>query len=163
MALACYLSGQGTGGDTDLWVIMLWKDVCIFLIANEHNVLFLAEIKYCMLRYICLFIISVNLFWWWRDIPLIFSLGILLWCVYKNVHTNVCGFFHLFIYFLTEPTVGPRCVARKQCPMATAEAHASTRTFLWKKQDKPVQRKSEFMSACFFSCSPCIIMSPLTA
>lgn len=67
----------------------------------------------------------------------------------------VCFFFflRLFIYLFptTEPTVGPRCVARKQCPMATAEAHASTRTFLWKKQDKPVQCKSKFtMPACFF-------------
>lgn len=48
--------------------------------------------------------------------------------------------FNVFIYFTlaTEPTVGQRCVARKRCPLATAEAHASTRTFLREKQDQPV-------------------------
>lgn len=53
----------------------------------------------------------------------------------------------IYLFLHTEPTVGPRCVARKQCPMATAEAHASTRTFLRKKQDKPVQCKSEIVPA----------------
>ena len=76
---------------------------------------------------------------------------------HSDVHIEKCTskfmFLSLsFIYLFpaTEPTVGPRCVARKQCPMATAEAHASTRTFLWKKQDKPVQCKSarRFLHAC---------------
>lgn len=117
-----------------------------------------------MPRYICLFFTSVNLFWWRRGVLLVFSLGILLCCVcvcaYIKVYIQMYVGFFSFIYLFpaTEPTVGPRCVARKQCPMATAEAHASTRTFLWKKQDKPVQCKSEFtMPACFFYSSPVLL------
>lgn len=53
-------------------------------------------------------------------------------CAYIKVYIQMYVGFFSFIYLFpaTEPTVGPRCVARKQCPMATAEAHASTRTFL---------------------------------
>lgn len=52
-------------------------------------------------------------------------------CLFIKVHIHMYVDFFIYLFISpTEPTVGPRCVARKQCPMATAEAHASTRTFL---------------------------------
>lgn len=41
----------------------------------------------------------------------------------------------------TERAMGKGCVARELCPVATAEAHAGTRTFLREKQNQFVQRK----------------------
>lgn len=57
---------------------------------------------------------------------------------FDHIHANaylIVGFFASCFFFIptyssSESTVGPRCVARKQCPMATVEAHASTRTVL---------------------------------
>lgn len=82
-----------------------------------------------------------------------------------QTHACMCCFFmHSFIYLFpsTEPTVGPRCVARKQCPMATAEAHASTRTFLREKQDKPVQRKSGFNASRMSPCRYTVLITRST-
>lgn len=143
---------NSTGVDTDLWVITLWKELCFLLIANSTF--------FCCFFYnryqICLSPLSIC-----SDgglLSLFFLRISVVLCLYKRVHTHVC-FIYLFIYLFlpTEPTVGPRRVARKQCPMATAEAHASTRTFLWKKQDKPVQCKSELsMPACHYVTRCCI-------
>lgn len=51
-----------------------------------------------------------------------------------RVITHALAFLHTelteYICVFTEPAMGTRCVAREQCPMATAEAHAGTRTFL---------------------------------
>lgn len=98
-----FQTGQFTGVDTDLWLIRLWKEVCIFLIANEHNFLLFSECIEYIKYSIHPFITSVNLFWWRRAIPLGFSIGNLL-CIYKSVHSSlcVCLFFssvYLFIYF----------------------------------------------------------------
>lgn len=51
----------------------------------------------------------------------------------------------------TEPAMGKGCVAREQCPMATAEAHASARTFLREEQDQFVQCKSHMCTSVIIS------------
>ncbi len=57
-----------------------------------------------------------------------------LWLRSVQVITRSLALLHTqlteYICVFTEPAMGTRCVAREQCPMATAEAHAGTRTIL---------------------------------
>lgn len=125
----------------DLWVIRLWIEPCFIPIS-----LLSCKIK-ASVQHSCRPL---------EDFP---RYGIRV-CL-----KSICMWlFHVLIYLIltTEPTVGPRCVARKRCPVATAEAHASTRTFLWEKQNQPVQRKSQFAppSLChpvFFMTLPAVV------
>lgn len=85
---------------TDLWVITLWKEVCVLLITNEHipPLLFFFPSRYEKWHAeIHLFITSVNQFWWRRAFLLLFSLGRLL-CVYMHMYVDFPPLY-LFIYF----------------------------------------------------------------
>lgn len=80
---------------TDLWVITLWKEVCIFLIANEHFSLFFSNIKKPQHAEMRPFITSVNLSDGGGFPP-----GFLIRTSVVRIHAHVCGLLsHFFIYF----------------------------------------------------------------